>query len=315
MQIDPNHLRILAAIVDEGGLSEGALALGKTQPSLSRVVSNLEQRLNEPLFEKGRRPLRPTELGRRLADEGRAIHLATQAAEDIVDRFTRGQAGSVRVAGSPIFMDGVISNIIAGFQQNHPDVRVDQSYGYASELIDRLELGTIDLGICPMLDEDVPDGFEFHPFLKGRNVIACSSGHPLARKKNLRLEDISEYPWITQPAGSPLYQDLRDVLRSIGITDFKVSYSGGSLSSIITILAGSDAMTVLPYSVVFMHPGKVIHALPIRIQHPKRELGLLMKTENDRTPAVRQFVKNVSLQFQSLSRAITERQRTEVWRA
>ncbi|MEO1746662.1 MAG: LysR family transcriptional regulator, partial [Pseudomonadota bacterium] len=37
MKMDPRHLEILAAIVDEGGLTEGAVALGKTQPSVSRT--------------------------------------------------------------------------------------------------------------------------------------------------------------------------------------------------------------------------------------------------------------------------------------
>ncbi|MBW4707251.1 LysR family transcriptional regulator [Roseobacter sp. YSTF-M11] len=315
MLLDPRHLHILSAIVDAGGLSEGAMALGKSQPSLSRIVANLEARLGEPLFEKGRRPLRPTELCERLAAEGRTIARATHAAQSIADRFTSGQAGSVRVAGTPIFMDGVISNVIAGFQSAHPEVRVDQSYGYAKDLLDGITAGTIDIGICPMEEADVPSEFEFQPILKGRNVIACGAGHPLVRKRSLRLEDISEYPWITQPVGSPLFQDLRDVLNSIGVTDFKVSYSGGSLSSILNVLMGSNAMTVLPYSVVFMQPSKSIHALPIRIQHPRRQLGLLSKKDGTTQPAARRFVRHLTTQFRSLSQAITERQRQAVWKS
>ena len=45
MKIDPRHLEILAAIVDHGGLTEGASALGKSQPSVSRSLSMLEERL------------------------------------------------------------------------------------------------------------------------------------------------------------------------------------------------------------------------------------------------------------------------------
>ncbi|MEX0371747.1 MAG: LysR family transcriptional regulator, partial [Tateyamaria sp.] len=53
MQLDPNHLVMLAAVVDEGGLTSGAHALGKSQPSLSRTLAALEARLGQPLFEKG----------------------------------------------------------------------------------------------------------------------------------------------------------------------------------------------------------------------------------------------------------------------
>ncbi|WP_429925338.1 helix-turn-helix domain-containing protein [Agrobacterium vitis] len=67
MKIDSEHLEILAVIVEKGGLTEGAEALGKSQPSVSRTMALLEERVGTPLFEAGRRPLRPTELGNQLA--------------------------------------------------------------------------------------------------------------------------------------------------------------------------------------------------------------------------------------------------------
>lgn len=315
MLIDPRHLHILSAIVDCGGLSEGARSLGKSQPSVSRIVANLEARLGEPLFVKGRRPLEATELGARLALEGRTIGRAAQNAQDIAALFASGHAGSIRVAGTPIFMDGVISTIIAEFQDACPDLRVDQSYGYFDDLLDAIRAGAIDIGICPVERSDVPGDVDFRPILKGRNVIACGSAHPLARKSSFRVQDISEYPWITQPAGSPLYRDLREVLSSIGVADFKVSYSGGTLSSIVNVLSGSKALTVLPFSVVYMQPGKAIRALPIRIEHPKRELGLLWNEPRAQSPATRRFISFLVKRFEGVSQAIEKRQRQEIWRA
>ena len=49
MKIDPRHLEIISAIVDEGGLTEGAEALGKSQPSLSRSIALLEARIGGPV--------------------------------------------------------------------------------------------------------------------------------------------------------------------------------------------------------------------------------------------------------------------------
>ncbi|MEM9250690.1 MAG: LysR family transcriptional regulator, partial [Pseudomonadota bacterium] len=109
MKIDPRHLEILAAIVDNGGLTEGAAALGKSQPSLSRTLSQLEDRIGAPLFVPGRRPLQPTELGRALAETGRQILAADRAASEIVQQFRAGRSGRVRVGGTPFFMDGVIA--------------------------------------------------------------------------------------------------------------------------------------------------------------------------------------------------------------
>ena len=73
MKLDSEHLEILAMIVEKGGLTEGADALGKSQPSVSRTMALLEDRIGAPLFEPGKRPLRPTELGESLARIGARI--------------------------------------------------------------------------------------------------------------------------------------------------------------------------------------------------------------------------------------------------
>lgn len=315
MKLDPRHLEILAAIVDHGGLTEGAEALGKSQPSVSRTLSQLETRIGAPLFQPGKRPLMPTELGATLADQGRAVLKASRTSSDIVARYLTGHTGSVRVGGTPIFMDGVISGMIAMFQQQMPDVRVDQSYGYSAELTEKLRNGTLDLAILPLQEKKVPDDLVFQPILPGLNVIACRQGHPLARKKLVTPAEIAEYSWIAPPANSPLYRDLRRALTNIRAEDFRISFSGGSLASVIEVLSGSDSLTVLPYSVVFMMREKVaVTALSLEIGHPERDLGVLVARNRDESPALRRFRSFVVTQFASLSRRITKEQSDRLWR-
>lgn len=315
MKIDPSHLHMLAAIVDAGGLSEGALSLNKSQPSLSRTITLLEARLGSRLFEKGKRPLRPTELCQSLAAQGRMIRSATTIAEQVAELHTRGKAGTARIAGTPIFSDGVISNMIASFQSAYPEVSIHQSYGYLDELAEQLNAGSIDLGICPVRPDAIPQSLSFKSILRGRNVIACAPTHPLARKSSFKLSDIAKFPWIAPPAGSPLYADLKAALDSIGITDFRVSFTGGSLTSIFSILEGSDSLTVLPYSVVFMQRrARTIVALPVKLNHPDRQLGFLWRDDRPIHPAVKRFRAFLEKEFSGLAHQIDEKGRELVWR-
>jgi DNA-binding transcriptional LysR family regulator len=127
--------------------------------------------------------------------------------------------------------------------------------------------------------------------------------------------DIALYPWIAPPADSPLYKDLRRALTNIGATDFRISFSGGSLASVLSVLAESDALTVLPYSVVFMMKGRnTVTALSLEIGHPDRELGLLAMSHTLQNPAARRFRSFVVLQFDSLSRRILQHQKDQLWR-
>ena len=315
MKIDPRHLEIVAAIVDSGGLTEGAEMLGKSQPSLSRTLSQLEVRLNAPLFHPGKRPLRPTELGEALAEQGRKVRDAGMVATDVARRYRSGHAGLVRVAGSPVFMDGVVTTMLAEFQRHTPDVRVDQSYGYAQDLIAQLRNGTLDIAFCPLRNDEMPDDIVFQRILPGLNVIACRVGHPLARKGAIKLSDIAQFPWIAPPPDSPLFRDLRRAMSSIGVDNFQVSFSGGSLSSVVSILAGSDALTVLPYSVMFLQRRqKVLTELPLKIDHPDRTLGILSPRHDQIKPAAVRLQSFVASQFQHLAHTILQHQQNAVWR-
>ncbi|MEO0487824.1 MAG: LysR family transcriptional regulator [Pseudomonadota bacterium] len=315
MQIDPRHLQMLWTIVDTGSLSRAARQLGKSQPSLSRTLSELETRLGTELFEKGRRPLRPTELGQTLAQTGRAIAQASEAATRAVTTHKSGQSGTLRMGGTPVFMDGVISPMVASFQSSFPDIRVDQSYGYLTGLTRQVEQGQIDLAICPVNRAAVPPGLNFQPLLPGRNVIASRAGHPLARKAALKLDDIAPFPWIAPPPDSPLFRDLRQVLAEIGITDMRVSFSGGSLTSMINVMVGSDALAILPHSVLYMRRHtKELTALPIRISHPERDLGMLSLAEG-RSPVTDRLARFLTNQFGTLEHSIRAFERRSVWRA
>ncbi|MDJ0859010.1 MAG: LysR family transcriptional regulator [Dinoroseobacter sp.] len=315
MKIDPRHLEIVAAIVDEGGLTEGAQALGKSQPSVSRSLAQLEARIGTPLFHPGRRPLQPTELGHALAEQGRRVRDADDIAASLVTRYLSGHAGSVRVAGTPVFMDGVITAMLAEFQKEARDVHVHQSYGYADELIQRLNADALDFAVCPLRRDAVPDGFSFQAILPGLNVIACRAGHPLARKRALSLLDIAPYPWIAPPPDSPLFQDLKRAVSSIGVDDFRISFSGGSLASVISVLTESDSLTVLPYAVVFLQRNKkTLTELPLKISHPERELGILTTSDATNTPAATRLKSFVANRFEGLASRILQHQRNVTWR-
>jgi DNA-binding transcriptional LysR family regulator len=302
MKIDPRHLEMLTAIVTHGGVTEGANALGKTQPSVSRSISELEKRLGVRLFESRKRPLRPTEFCNQLAQYGRTISEAGRSASEYVIRFKRGQAGAVRVAGSPIFMDGVVSPILAAFQAEYPAITIEQRYGYVQKILDSLTSDQLDIGIVPIRSSQVPAGVKAQQLLPGRNVIACRLGHPLSRHPTLMAEALVDYAWIAPPPESPLYHDLRTVLERMGVKDLKVSFSGGSLASVLNFLHESDALTVLPYSVVYrLSRQNTLSALPLPIGDPDRHLCALTPAASPDFPARTRLLQYLGAEMSSLN--------------
>lgn len=316
MKIDERHLIQLAAVVQTGSVTDGAELLGMTQPAVSRTLSTLEKRLGEPLFAKGQRPLQPTPLARSLADQGQVMLAASRKASETIRNFREGKAGSVRVGGTPFFMDALISSMTAEFQNTYPEIRVDQNYGYVGDLREAVHADRIDLAICPVDILGEGSGLTFEEILPGRNVVACSALHPLLSIRKATAQELLEYPWIAPPIGSPLYADLHSILLSLGATEIKIRYSGGSLASVINYMTRSNALTVLPHSVVFAYrKDRTMTALPFKIPHPDRALGILRLADAPYLPAVDKYAAHIAAGFRDLRHLIKRHEDAVVWGA
>lgn len=315
MKMDPRQLMQLSAIVETGGLTEAAALLGTSQPAISRMLSALEARLGEPLVLRDRRPLQPTALGRALAEQGDAIRLAARRSAEVADALRRGERGTVRLGGTPFFTDALISGMIAEFHRAHPSVRVDQRYGYTSELKTLVKGGQLDLAICPVElmgagDEDLT----FEELLPGRNVVACRVGHPLLKVRPLPPEALLDHPWIEPPPGSALIADLRTALLALGATHLSVVYAGGSLTSLVNYLKASDSLTVLPHSVVFaMRKAEEITAIPLDLEHPPRSLAILRSSMSPAPASATRFAEHVVSAFRELRTLIRQHEQAVVW--
>lgn len=314
MKIDERHLAQLAAVVEAGGVTEGANLLGLSQPAVSRTLSTLEKRLGEPLFMPGRRPLVPTIIGRQLAAHGKTILEAGKKASETIVGFQAGSEGTVRIAGVPFFMDAFISRMIGQFQIQQPHIRVDQSYGNLPEIQAGLRSGQLDLAICPLGVVEPGSELDFIELLPGRNVVAARARHPLLRKKSVTYADLLHYPWIAPLPGSPLRADLHSILLSIGMNEVNVRYTGGSLMCVLNYLEETDALTVLPQSVLFaFRQSNLFKTVPMRIPQPQRSLGILKRKDAPALPASEKLQKFIGLAFDDLRAIILRHENAVIW--
>src|SRR5215813_8362246 len=81
MALDTRHLRLLHAIVAEGGVSAAARKLHLTQPALSHQLRAAEDELGVRLFDRINKKMVLTPTGRRLLDRSRPILQELDAAE------------------------------------------------------------------------------------------------------------------------------------------------------------------------------------------------------------------------------------------
>lgn len=121
--MDLNEVATFVRVVDAGGFSAAAEALGLPKSTISRRIARLEERLGVRLLERTTRHVRLTEAGRRyydqVAEPVNALRLASEAAVSEQDT----PRGVLRVTAPAEFGD-VLGSLLAEFTTQFPDVHV-----------------------------------------------------------------------------------------------------------------------------------------------------------------------------------------------
>ena len=103
---------------------------------------------------------------------------------------------------------------------------------------------------------------------------------------------------------------MRDTLYALGAREIKIRYSGASLGAVLNYLRATDALVVLPHSVVFAYRKRsAISALPNDIQQRHRALGLLRLRNSQNPPAVDNLVRHIERSFDNLRHSIKRHER------
>jgi DNA-binding transcriptional LysR family regulator len=118
-----DELAIFVAIVDEGSLAAAARKLRRSPPAVTRALAALEERVCARLVERTTRRCRPTEAGRRLAEQAR--QLLAGYGEAVHEGAAGPVRGVVRVTAPLVFGRRHVTPIVASFLDAYPGVRVE----------------------------------------------------------------------------------------------------------------------------------------------------------------------------------------------
>jgi DNA-binding transcriptional LysR family regulator len=123
---DLNDLQILCAVVECGSFRAAADFVGTSQPTVSRAISRLEDRMGRPLVRRNSRSVAPTELGLRYADVARSL-LRDFAETEASLLHTDELAGPISLTAPPAFGRRILVPVLAEFCARHPAVTLDVS--------------------------------------------------------------------------------------------------------------------------------------------------------------------------------------------
>jgi DNA-binding transcriptional LysR family regulator len=121
--MDLNELLVFARVVQAGSFTEAARGLQMPKSTVSRKVSELEERVGAQLLQRTTRKLHLTEVGRAYYEHCARIVAEAEAAEQSVTRMQAVPHGLLRVTAPLTFSH--LGPLVAEFMKSYPEVQLD----------------------------------------------------------------------------------------------------------------------------------------------------------------------------------------------
>jgi DNA-binding transcriptional LysR family regulator len=242
------RLNVFQEVVERGSFSAAADALSYSQSAVSQSIATLEGELGVGLIERRRGGLRPTAAGAALAAHVGGIMARIERAESEIAAIAAGRGGRLRAASFPTAGATLMPQAIAGFRTSHPGVEVTLAEGEPAEIAPRLRAGEFDLVLLFEFDgvgERLGAGMRRFELFDDPLHLALRHDHPLARRKRVRFEDLSEESWIQTSAASPC---ARQVIRSCHAAGFEpnVSFESDDYQTVQGLVAAGVGVALIP---------------------------------------------------------------------
>ncbi|GAB7542624.1 LysR family transcriptional regulator [Cupriavidus sp. 8B] len=285
-RLKTRQLLLLVALADEGNIHRAAAVLNMTQPAASKLLRELEEMLEVPLFERLPRGMRPTWYGEAMIRHARAVLGSLDQAQEEVMALKAGRLGHVAVGA--ITSPGVklLPPAVAQVKREQPGLRVSLEIENSNVLLERLAQDKLDLVVARLFAEHDKVHLRYEP-LAGEPVCAAARlGHPLLAQSALTLRDVEDAAWIVPPAGSVLRHRFDLMFQRASLMPPTNVVETAALLFLTRMLEQSDMLAVLTDDVAQYYAQHGLLAIvPLPLPCHMDDFGIITRTDRLLSPA------------------------------
>ena len=203
------HLRYFVGVGEEEHFGRAAERLHIAQPALSRQIQDLERELGFALFDRLPRGVRLNAAGKYFLADVRRILQDVEEAKVRAERMALGKAGTLRIGiATALSWHGFVVDCFRQFRGQHPDAELELHHLLSVHQIDLVLSGRLDVGFAANNFIPLHKDLAHWQFAQDRMLLAVPTGHPLTKRKIVRLRDLRDMPFVWIPRwANPIHFD------------------------------------------------------------------------------------------------------------
>ena len=276
MDISFDYYKVFYEVARCQNITQAALNLCLTQPTVTKYIHNLEDMLQCKLFNRSQKGVTLTDEGRILFRQINRPCQQMGRAEELLKEYTNSQSGKVSIGASELTMRFFLLPYIEQFQQRFPNVTVQIHSNSAPITASSLKAGENDFAvIISPIHEIMKDLDLVHvmPVAEFQDIVIAGNRFSELQNRTLSLEELCMHPLVSMESGTT----TRIEVSSNDLIAPTVSHNLG-----IGFVPSEFARNyLLNYRVFQLH---------LNIPIPKRQILVLQNPMRPLTPAAQAFL-------------------------
>lgn len=268
MAIKIEMLRCFSTVAQTGNLADAAVRLGRTQSAVSMTLKQLEDHLEQRLFETERKN-RLTTLGEEIFELAQQqLRLFDETISSIEATASTPQ-GLLRIASVPSVAGLVFPSAIETLTRLHPGIRIELRDMDTEQVIDALLRGQAEVGVAS--GHHSLNGIRQENLFEDSFGVLSAPEHPIAQMK--------KPPTMDQVVAAGFVSN--NLCNLIEAPDIKAAISAAKVNvhntlSLIGMVRTAKWVTILPRTVVRIMPENLVFQEIVGLTE-KRTVSLLTR--------------------------------------
>jgi LysR family hydrogen peroxide-inducible transcriptional activator len=241
-----SQLEYVLAVAKHQNFTEAAKHSFVTQPTLSMQIQKLEDELGIKIFNRKKKPIALTEIGKKIVLQAKTIVDESSRMNDIVDQQKGYIGGEFKLGIIPTIIPTLLPMFLKVFIKQYPKVNLIINELTTEEIIKQLSNGSIDVGIAatPLENEAINERpLYYEPF-----VAFIPDTHRLFQKKKLDADDLDIDEILLLEDGHCFKDSVVNLCKPTNHMKPKhFELESGNFPTLIKLTKEGLGMTLLPY--------------------------------------------------------------------
>ena len=240
------QLYYVLAVAENQNFTKAAEKCFVTQPTLSMQIQKLEDQLDVLIFDRSKKPIELTDIGKKIVTQARNIVNESYRIQDIVDQQKGFIGGEFKLGIIPTVMPTLLPMFLKNFIKKHPKIKLKIEELTTEEIITRIKDGHLDAAIAatPLEDDSIKERvLYFEPF-----VGYIPKGHRLHANKKIDVSDLDINDMLLLEDGHCFRDGVINLCKAFkSHSDDQFQLESGSIETLIKLSNEGLGMTLLPY--------------------------------------------------------------------